>query len=125
MPYKMDEKTGNITMDAGDTGDVNVEVEWEDLKDGDVVVFAVFDPAAKGDLLRKAAEFVDGSAHVRLANRDTRDIEPGRYKWNLRLVTDPAYDEDGNVRADEDSDNVITIFSPPPSFRLTRGGGDV
>ena len=112
-------------MATGDTANIWVDVEWDKIAPGDVLLFAIFDPSETGDLVCKPAEIVDGTAHIRLCNHDTRDIEPGRYKWNLRLITSPVYDEEGNVRVDECSDDVITVFDTPPSFRLTRGGAYV
>ena len=125
MPFSYDEQTNAITMAAGDTATIGVSVEWEKLTVGDVVLFAVFDPNQLEDLLCKVAEIEEGNAVIRLCNHDTRDIEPGRYKWNLRIVTSPAIDENGNVVADECTDDVITAFDTPPMFRITRGGARV
>ena len=123
MPFAFDENTHAISMAAGDTATIAVNVQWDRLQQGDVVLFAVFD--SSGDLLCKAAEITDGQAKIRLCNHDTRDIEPGKYKWNLRVVTSPAYDSDGKVHADECTDEVITVFDNPPAFKLTRGGAYV
>lgn len=125
MPFSFDEATLAITMAAGDTANIWVDVEWEDLSDSDVLLFAIFDPSDLNDIVRKTVEIKDGIARIRLCNHDTRDVEPGRYKWNLRLITSPVYDEEGNIRVDECTDEVITVFDTPPSFRLTRGGGRV
>lgn len=125
MPFTYNEETHAITMAAGDTANLQVDVEWDRLSDADVLLFAVFDPAQTGDLVCKAVEIADGRASIRICNHDTRDIPEGSYKWNLRLVTGPALDENGNVRVDECSDDVITVFDSPPKFKLTRGGAYV
>jgi hypothetical protein len=126
MAFVFDEKTQAIRMPAGDTADIPVTVEWDGLRDGDAVVFAIFDPKEEsGDLVVRSAELVDGCAVIRLCNHDTRDVPPGHYRWNLRIVTGPARDAEGRVIADECSDSVITVFETPPSFRLTRGGAYV
>ena len=125
MPFAFDESTRAITMAAGDTADIAVYVNWDRLSAGAVLLFAMFDPAQSGDLICKPVAIEDGQAHVRLCNHDTRDIEPGRYKWNLRIVTSPDLDESGNVRADECTDDVLTVFDSPPAFKLTKGGGYV
>ena len=123
MSFAYDLNTNNITMPVGDTGGFMVKVNWDRLAEGDVVLFAIF--GSDGDLLNKPVEIVDGKAYVRLCNHDTRDIEPGRYNWNLRIVTSPARDENGNVIADECSDDVVTVFDKPPRINLTRGGARV
>ena len=127
MAFVFDTQTGNITMPTGDTGDIHVNVNYDELKEGDAVLFAVFDKYDKtgGDLLIKTADIVDGKAHIRLCNADTRNLAAGAYKWQLRIVTDPARDENGNIIADECTDNVISVFQTPPTFKLTRGGAYV
>ena len=125
MPFSFDEATHAITMAAGDTANMLIHVEYKELSAGDVLVFAIFDPSDLNDIVRKTVEIKDGIARIRLCNHDTRDVEPGRYKWNLRLITSPIYDEEGNIRVDECTDEVITVFDTPPSFKLTRGGGRV
>ena len=125
MPFMYNTETNAIKMAVGDTGGFSVRVSWDRLSNGDVILFAIFDPGADGDLLCKPIEIEDGRAYVRICNHDTRDIEPGRYKWNLRIVTSPVRDEEGNVRVDECTDDVITIFDIPPTIQLTRGGAVV
>ena len=90
-----------------------------------MILFAVFDANQEGDIICKPVKIVNNQASIRLCNHDTRDIPPGRYNWALRIVTNPAYDSDGSVRADDCSDEVITLFETPPSFVLTRGGAYV
>ena len=126
MPFTYNPDTREIRIAPGDTASILVEIDWAALKPGDVVLFAVYDPSAeRGDLFCRAAEIVDGAAHVRLCNSDTRDIPPGVYRWDLRIVTDPARDANGNVIADDCSDHVITVFDKSPKFRLQRGGAYV
>ncbi len=127
MPFRFNEIDNSIKMACGDTGDLFVEIETEGfiLTPCDVILFAIFDNSTGEDLMCKHAEIENGQAHIRLCNYDTRDIPAGLYKWNLRIVTDPIYDEDGNVRVDECTDDVITVFDSPPTIRLTRGGARV
>lgn len=124
MPGNYDESTRQITLPCGDTFDLWIDVEWDALTEGDVILFAVYNSSGE-DVLVKAAEIEDGTAHIRICNHDTRDIAAGRYKWNLRLVTDPERDENGNVYAADCSDNVITVLDTPPTFKLWKGGAYV
>lgn len=125
MPFAYDTTDNSITMAVGDTATITAIVEWENLAPGDVILFAIFDRTTGEDKLCKPVEIKDEQAVIRLCNRDTRDIPAGRYKWNLRIVTDPVYDEEGNVRVDECTDDVITVFNDPPNIRLTIGGARV
>ena len=127
MPFMFDETTKKISMPPGDTGDLYIEVEWEANGKETAAVFAIVDTRYGKDLMIKAAEIVDGKAHIRLCNHDTRDLKPGTYAWQLRLVTSPARDEEGNIIADECTDDVISVFSGEemPEFVLEKKGARV
>lgn len=90
MPFTFDSATKNITMAAGDTATITVNVSWDKLAAGDVLLFALFDSDESGELICKPVEIANGTARIRLCNHDTRDIPPGCYRWTLRLVTSPA-----------------------------------
>ena len=124
MPFKYDATNNAIRMACGDTAEFTVRVKKDDLTEGDVLVFAFFDETGN-DLLRKPFEIENGAVKIRICNHDTRDIEAGNYKWNLRLVTNPDIDENGNVIVDDCSSDVITLFDNPPKFTLTIGGARV
>lgn len=125
MPFAYDSSNNSITMACGDTGDIWTDIEWDKLSAGDVILFAIFDRNTGEDQMCKAAEIEDGLAHIRLCNHDTRNIPAGRYKWNLRIVTSPVYDKGGNVRVDQCTDDVITVFDDPPNIKLVNGGAYV
>lgn len=134
MAFTFREENHMISMPPGDTGDLWIEVEWGAMRAGDAVLFAIVDRRSGEDLLCKAAEVVveqgeDGKrlalAHIRLCNHDTRDLDPGTYFWQLRLVTGPARDGQGNVIADDCSDHVISVFDELPVFKLLKKGARV
>ena len=127
MPFTFDEATYRISMPPGDTGNLFFDVEWDTHEKEAVVIFAIVNRRTGKDVLLKTAEVADGRAHIRLCNHDTRDLEPGTYNWQARLVTSPAKDEDGNVIADECTDDVDSVFDGDnmPVFRLERGGARV
>lgn len=65
----------------------------------------------------------DGAIIVYLTNADTRAIAAGDYVWDVRIVTDPEYDESGNVICDDTTDEVISLFSGGngmPKFTVTE-----
>lgn len=127
MPFTFDETTMRISMPPGDTGDLYLDVEWDTHGKDAAAVFAIVNPRYGKDVLLKAVEIIDGKAHVRLCNHDTRDIKPGTYAWQVRLVTSPARDEHGNIIADECTDDVISVFGGEemPEFILEKKGARV
>lgn len=127
MPFSLNEETKEISMPPGDTGDIYIELDWDTQGKDAAVVFAIVNRVTGEDIMRKAAEIEDGIAHIRLCNHDTRDLTAGKYAWQLRLVTSPARDAEGNVVADECTDDVISVFAggSQPTFRLERKGARV
>lgn len=125
MPFKFNSDNYAIEMACGDTANIRINISCDIISAGDMLLFAIFKVSTGEDLLCKSTDIVDGVANIRLSNQDTRDIPPGSYKWNLRLVTSPVCDEQGKVCVDEPTDDVITIFDKPPVIKLTRGGAYV
>ena len=60
------------------------------------------------------------SVVVDIANEDTSGLEPGSYIWNLTIVTDPEYDNDGMVDVRDRTDGVYPLWSgdSQPTFEL-------
>ena len=125
MPFTYDSKTHAISMACGDTTNIQINVQWDSLGAGDVLLFAAFNRDTGKDVLRKPVMIEQGRANIRLCNHDTRDIPAGKYRWNLRIITSPVLDDDGNVQVDACTDDVVTVFDSPPIFRLMNGGGRV
>ena len=127
MPFTFDEATYRISMPPGDTGDIFINLNWDtDGKDA-AAVFAIVNRRTGTDVLIKSADIADGKAHIRLCNHDTRDLESGTYNWQLRLVTSPVRDADGNVIVDECTDDVISVFSGDamPVCKIEKRGARV
>lgn len=49
MPFAYNIKTNSIRMAVGDTGGFKIKVTWDKLSAGDVILFAIFDPAVSKD----------------------------------------------------------------------------
>ena len=125
MAFTFDESTYKISLPQGDTADIDVSIDYAGIEPGDALLFAIFDPQS-GHLMSKTVELQDGRAHIRLCNHDTRDIAPGTYRWQLRIVTNPARDSDGNIIADDCTDDVISVFDEKqPVIKIYRGGAYV
>lgn len=109
----------NIICPRGDTGAITYAIRGIDMSEGDVLVFGVIDNGGR-TILRKIAAIENGAAIINFSNADTRELDVGKYRYNLRLVTDPEYDGDGNVICLDDTDNVITLYNCPPRFVVTE-----
>lgn len=132
----LDESTGAIRLPIGGTGGFVARLV---LKDGvqldtenDVVLFAVSrsrDISVRAHnaaiILKELPILLDENeepfVQIDFYNADTRGLTPGRYVWDLTLVTDPERDSNGAVIVEDNSDNVIPIFAKNkelPTFTL-------
>lgn len=111
-----------ITCPQGDTGLFLVE-----LTDGvgnpllqpinGVAVFAVCKELKNGKYSTQSTKpvpIVDNTATINVTNAVSRAIEPGEYRWDIRIVIDPEYDEQGNVICQDDTDEVHSLFAGQP-----------
>lgn len=123
MPFQYSASSGRITCPRGDTGALRVTISGDiSLLPGDMLVFGLYDPKTKETLLRKQAAITEGAAMLRFTNADTREMAAGSYKYNLRIVTNPEYDADGNVICVDDSDNVLSVYNELPKFEILEAG---
>ena len=119
MAFNYDPGTNKITCPRNNNGTLEVNVTGMTFEPGDVLAFYIRDPARA----KKLREIVlhpgeEGKCMFTLNSGDTELIPPGKYKWNLRIVTAPQFDEDGNLTIAEDSANSITVFNRPPDFEV-------
>ena len=122
MPFQYSTASGRITCPRGDTGALRFTFNGLTLKPGDMLVFGLYNPTSKQTILRKQVEIVDGAAQLLFTNADTRDLPAGSYKYNLRIVTDPEYDDNGSVVCADNTDNVMSIYNDLPKFELLEAG---
>lgn len=120
------ESDNSITLPRGDTLAVDFEIysgeEPAEFPPGTVALFGVCDSRGN-NVLRKEAELQGSGFTVNFTNRDTRDIRAGEYQWDVRIVTDPERDAQGNVICNDDTDDVVSAFSGAddmPVFRITE-----
>jgi hypothetical protein len=65
-------------------------------------------------LAGKHVEIVDNTATILLSNDLTRVLSPGAYLWDIRIVTDPGTNEEGDIIADDLTDEVHSLFAARP-----------
>lgn len=90
--------------------------------EGTVAVFGICAQRDAKTVFSKVFDVNDNSIVIRLTNAETRKLAVNTYRWDLRIVTDPEFNDDGSVRCDDDSDNVLSVYSGVgmPSFVVTE-----
>ena len=97
-----------IRMIQGDTGSIRLTLNNYKLSSGDKVTFAMTSNSLKRLLIEKSiTEFEsDGTALIILNGKDTVDIAPGSYLYEIQVIT-----KDGRI------DTVI----PMTRFKIMEG----
>ena len=97
-----------IRMIQGDTGSIRLTLDNYKLSSGDKVTFAMTSNSLKRLLIEKnITEFEsDGTALITLNGKDTVDIAPGSYLYEIQVIT-----KDGRI------DTVI----PMTKFKIMEG----
>ena len=97
-----------IRMIQGDTGSIRLKLDNYKLSSGDKVTFAMTSNSLKRLLIEKnITEFEsDGTALIILNGKDTVDIAPGSYLYEIQVIT-----KDGRI------DTVI----PMTKFKIMEG----
>ena len=102
------DKDNSIRMIQGDTGSIRLTLDNYRLSSGDKVTFAMTSNSLKRLLIEKnITEFEsDGTALIILNGKDTVDIAPGSYLYEIQVIT-----KDGRI------DTVI----PMTRFKIMEG----
>ena len=102
------DKDNGIRMIQGDTGSIRLTLDNYKLSSGDKVTFAMTSNSLKRLLIEKSiTEFEsDGTALIILNGKDTVDIAPGSYLYEIQVIT-----KDGRI------DTVI----PMTRFKIMEG----
>lgn len=106
--FEVDEETGAIEMNVGDTGAFEVEGTRDDdvaWTEDDRAVFTVKNGAGEIVIERvyrlDDEELGNGVVLVQLHNADTDSLDPGAYTWEMRYIVRPYWDGgrivDGNI----------------------------
>ena len=102
--FQVNNATGAIVMNVGDTGSIEVHAtrsDSEDWGEDDRAVFTVRNGAGQNIITRiyhlDDAELGNGVVLIQFHNDDTDDLDPGVYSWELRYVVNPYYDSNGNI----------------------------
>ena len=103
--FQVNEQTGAVEMNVGDTGAWFVDAERDDdvpFTEDDRAVFTIQDQNGETVLERVYGLADDGLGNgtilIQLDNDDTDGWEPGSYSYEIRYVVNPYY-IDGEIRS--------------------------
>lgn len=113
----------SISMSKGDTGTIQINTVTEyTFAAEDRAVFTLKN-SSKEIVKEVISELADngGVFVVSFLNNDTDKLETGTYKWDIRYILHPYYDDKGKI---VNGDQVITPY-PPMTLNLLDVVGEV
>lgn len=117
MAFEYDQESNKITCPRSNNGSLEVSVSGIEMGADDVVEMYIMEASARRQKLRSmVAKPVNGKCNFSLESSNTDLLPPGRYLWNLRIVTLPQYDECGNLTTAGDGGNAVTVWNYPPEI---------
>ncbi len=103
-----------LIIPRGDTGSFSIPA-LHSITDNQVAVFSIFDPLTKTCVLEKEITLT-GDADlitVEIEHKDTVNLQAKKYKWDLRIYTNPERDDDEKIINADEIDSYYSAFSLP------------
>ena len=88
-----------IIIPRGDTGFITFPNNGP-ARDGDIAIFSIYDKLTRTSVLEKQIDASDESLFFYFNMKDTIDLEPKTYYWDVKIYRHPRYDEDNNLIGD-------------------------
>ena len=109
--FQVDESTGKITMHRGDTGSMTFTFTGYDWTQDDFR--ALFSMKKDSQTVKEQITRIpsSGMVTVTFANEDTDYLTPGTYEYDVRIVRNPTFDNDGKLTS---GTFVRTPWDPVP-----------
>lgn len=111
--YKMitvDKATNTIFLRQGDTGAITIKPKGYDFGTDDRALFTVKD-RKKAVKMERLLPIEENAVVITFAHKDTYEWEPGEYKWDVRWLVGPVYDN-------QELDDADDVDTPDSGFLL-------
>ena len=101
-----------LIIPRGDTGTFSIP-SLTSVKEGDIAVFSIYDSLTKNTVFEKYFPATQGTLEISLSHEDTVNLVPKKYLWDIKIYTDPVYDEDGILTNGTKINSYYAAFSLP------------
>ena len=103
-----------LIIPRGDTGTFTLPISGI-VNEGDVAVFSIYSPLTHKTVLEKEITFTGEEEQllVSFAHKDTVNLTPGRYVWDVKIYNSPVRDEDGILIDGASINSYYAPFSLP------------
>ena len=118
--FYVDTDTKEITMHRGDTGSLTITFTGYDFTNVNACALFTLKHGSI-EIIKEAHQIVDNQIVIEFANADTDWVNPGVFEYDVRVVIDPVYDEDG-IPTDG---TVVRTPEDPISCTIKRTVGQI
>ncbi len=101
-----------LIIPRGDTGSFTIPTRGT-VEEGDVAVFSLYDALTHKTVFEKIIPATEGTLTISFEHKDTVDLEPKHYLWDIKIYNKPEYDEDGLLIDGEEINSYYAAFSLP------------
>lgn len=104
----------NVSIRRGDSGGFDIRTSGYVFGTDDRALFTIKD-ANNQTIRRELLPITDGVVAIDFTVAETKSMRYGDYKWDVRFITDPVYDENDQLIGGQEVDTPYT------DLRLTIG----
>lgn len=110
-----------VILPARDTGIFALPLYKSFRNTNSIAIFSIYDPLFRKTIFEKQAVLMDDKVVVDLTSDDTKDLEPGDYKWDVKLYYMPRYNDYGELIGAGQIDSYYSAYRLP-SFIIKEVG---
>lgn len=101
-----------LIIPRGDTGSFFIP-SLPGVKEGDIAIFSIYDALTKTTIFEKSIPVTADELEISLTHEDTVKLKPNKYLWDIKIYSEPVYDEDGILVGGTKIDSYYAAFSLP------------
>lgn len=101
-----------IIIPRGDTGFITFPNDGP-AREGDIAIFSIYDKLTRTSVLEKQVDASDESLFFYFNMKDTIDLEPKTYYWDVKIYRHPRYDEDNNLIGANEINSFYSAYELP------------
>ena len=101
-----------LIIPKGDTGFVTLP--FCDSHEGQsIAIFSVKNMLTKKTVIEKIIDIFEDYILIEFKKDDTEKLEPGKYFWDVKIYTNPEYDDDGLIINASEINSYYSAFEEP------------
>lgn len=101
-----------LIIPRGDTGSFTIPT-INTVQEGDIAVFSIYDPLTRTTVFEKIFAATSNTLTISFVHTDTVNLAPKKYLWDIKMYSNPQYDEEGKLINGDEINSYYAGFSLP------------